>query len=1035
MPTLKTPIEDPPHSTGEPVYRDLLHAVPGQAGAAQNFDGNGPSVRYHAGLGDRTVSLGVPGTEDVIGLTSEPILGSRPKFTNQLPPFRPDVPCTSQEPPNLEAETGPAPEQGRANIDYKKLNVGLRRLCARAREAGRPMSNRMRHTLRQYAPVLAAIVFFMVAAGGVAFYILDHVRFRFPWDEVMEIEAEFAHSQAITPGQGQEVTVAGVKVGDVGPVELEDGHAVVRLDLVPDEVGPVYQNATLLIRPKTLIQDQSIALDPGTPDPSLPDDGRLEEGDQIPRAQTQVNVNTDEVIAMLDVDTRDYLRTLLDAGGQGLKDRGPDLRALLELSEPTFRQTERVVSALAERRQMMRTLVSNLRKLSEASAEKDTELAGLVDASATTFQALGEREAELTEATERLPGTLAAARDALADGRELVAEAGPALEALRPAARRLGPALVAAQPLLRSALPIVRDDLRPLVREGIPLFKQLRPTLRDLNRATPRLVQGRQGAQLPRQRAGLQPAGLGGGLPLLALLVRAQRALDGHGRRRPRPGRARPGPVQLLEPRHGRRSGSDRADHRGTGGLPVIKQAPPLSRVIAMIVFALSCFSIVLFLWISFGGPVPLKAKGYRFTADLTEATLLVNDADVRISGVTVGSVVKSERVGNVARATIEMKSKYAPIPEDTRVTLRQKTLGGETYVELSPGNPDGKPLEDGGALPTSQARETSEIDEVLSNVLDPKTRESLRQLFAYLATASEGRGEDVNNALGHAGPLAEAGGRLLRVIAQEREALRRLTQDGGFVLDTVGRRQGELSALVRAGDRVLRHHGAPQRRAGGDDPDPADHAARAAAHAPGARGLRARGRSRWCASCARPARSSGPALVDASSLAPDVRGLFRDVDDVIDIAERALPATTRTVNAAVPVFQELAPALRDLLPVVDYLGLYPKEAVTFFAGVASAFGYTDVAADGKRKHYFRSVIPFSPEGLVGASERLGTNRHNPYIKPGWLDDFATGLESIDCENVNNTSLPDTQAPPCKVQPPVPFRGRSTAYPQLRRAP
>ena len=199
-------------------------------------------------------------------------------------------------------------------------------------------------------------------------------------------------------------------------------------------------------------------------------------------------MNTDELIAMLDVDTRDYLRTLLDAGGQGLKDRGEDLRALLSLTEPTFRQTERVVSALASRREMVRRLVSSFRKLSEATAEKDTELASLVDASAATFGALGEREAELTEATRRLPGTLSAARDALGDGRALVAEAGPALEALRPAARRLGPALVAAQPLLRSATPIVRDDLRPLVREAIPLFKQLRPSLRDLNRATPRLV-------------------------------------------------------------------------------------------------------------------------------------------------------------------------------------------------------------------------------------------------------------------------------------------------------------------------------------------------------------------------------------------------------------------------------------------------------------------------------------------------------------------------------------------------------------------
>ena len=466
----------------------------------------------------------------------------------------------------------------------------------------------------------------------------------------------------------------------------------------------------------------------------------------------------------------------------------------------------------------------------------------------------------------------------------------------------------------------------------------------------------------------------------------------------------------------------------------MIKQAPPLSRIIAMIAFALSCFSIVLFLWISFGGAVPLKAKGYRFTADLTEATLLVNDAEVRISGVTVGTVVDSERVGSVARATIEMKSKYAPVPKDTRLTLRQKTLGGETYVELTPGNTENGLLEEGGALPTSQARETSEIDEVLSNVLDPRTRESLRKLFAQLEVASEGRAEDVNNALGHAGPLAEAGGRLLRVVAQEREALRQLVRDGGYVLDAAAGRQGELSALVRAGDRVLTTTARRNRELEETirllpttlrelRPTLQQLEDFAVEAAPVVRELRPAG------------RELGPALVDASSLAPDLRGLFRDVDDVIDVAERALPATTRTVNAALPVFQELAPALRELLPVVDYLGLYPNEAVTFFAGVSAALNYKDLGTDGTPRNFFRVIIPFSPEGLVGVSQRFGTNRPNPYIKPRWLDDLPTGLESIDCGHTGNMAPAGTEAPPCKVQKPVPFRGRNDAYTQIRRDP
>jgi phospholipid/cholesterol/gamma-HCH transport system substrate-binding protein len=136
VPTLKTPIEDPPHSTGEPVYRDLLHALPGQAGLAQNFDGNGPSVRFHAGFGDRTVTTSLPGlSESIYALTEQPIIGSRPRFTKKLPPFRPDVPCISQDPPNLKAETGPAPPQSRVKIDSAKLEKGLLRL-ARVLEKG-----------------------------------------------------------------------------------------------------------------------------------------------------------------------------------------------------------------------------------------------------------------------------------------------------------------------------------------------------------------------------------------------------------------------------------------------------------------------------------------------------------------------------------------------------------------------------------------------------------------------------------------------------------------------------------------------------------------------------------------------------------------------------------------------------------------------------------------------------------------------------------------------------------------------------------
>ena len=55
----------------------------------------------------------------------------------------------------------------------------------------------------------------------------------------------------------------------------------------------------------------------------------LKQGATIPVQQTLPNVNTDEILASLDADTRDYLRLLVNAGGEGLRGQGPALSATL----------------------------------------------------------------------------------------------------------------------------------------------------------------------------------------------------------------------------------------------------------------------------------------------------------------------------------------------------------------------------------------------------------------------------------------------------------------------------------------------------------------------------------------------------------------------------------------------------------------------------------------------------------------------------------------------------------------------------------
>ena len=126
-----------------------------------------------------------------------------------------------------------------------------------------------------------------------------------------------------------------------------------------------------------------------------------------------------------------------------------------------------------------------------------------------------------------------------------------------------------------------------------------------------------------------------------------------------------------------------------------------------MAAFALSCIALLLFLWLSFGGTIPLKPQGYRVHVSIPEAANLATEADVRISGVPVGKVKakKADPANATTDITLELDHQYAPIPKDTEAILRQKTLLGETYVELAPGDKSSGTIPDS---PSEQNRKQS---------------------------------------------------------------------------------------------------------------------------------------------------------------------------------------------------------------------------------------------------------------------------------------------------------------------------------------
>jgi phospholipid/cholesterol/gamma-HCH transport system substrate-binding protein len=358
----------------------------------------------------------------------------------------------------------------------------------------------MMRQIKKQLPVFVALLALLVISLGIGGYILSNQRFYLPaWVPVLgtdfyEVEVELSTSQAVVPGQGQTVNVAGVKVGEVGKVTLEEGRAVVVMR-IRDEYKPVHRDATVLLRPKTGLKDMFLALDPGTAAA-----GDLPEGGRVRVANTLPDVNADEILASLDGDTRDYLRILLNAGGTAFDDEESgaaarydqtaeqDLREAFKRFEPTARDGERFTRLLIKRRHNIKRVIHNFQALSTALARRDDQLASLVDSANANFEAFASEEDSLRAALREFPGALSQTETTLLKAGALADQLGPALQRLRPFARELAPALRKTRPFFDETTPIIRDQIRPFARDVQPTVRDLRLATEDLAVVTPRLT-------------------------------------------------------------------------------------------------------------------------------------------------------------------------------------------------------------------------------------------------------------------------------------------------------------------------------------------------------------------------------------------------------------------------------------------------------------------------------------------------------------------------------------------------------------------
>ncbi|MEZ5074285.1 MAG: MlaD family protein [Solirubrobacterales bacterium] len=350
----------------------------------------------------------------------------------------------------------------------------------------------MKKALRTYTRDFVAVLV-LAALGLVSLFVILSQQttalpswFPFLGEPRFELKTEFQTAQAVTPGQGQTVTLSGVEIGDVTGVELENGVAVVTMHIDPEYAALIHPDAAALLRPRTGLQDMTIELDTGTEPGEIPD------GFTIPLANSAPNVNPDQVLASLDGDTRAYLRLLLSGGAQalGTTEKSRNFAQVLRRIDPTVRDIAKINGAIAERRHNLRRVITNFKLIAEELAKSDTNLTGFVESQNQVFGAFAESEAKLRETLRELPSTLHETRGALTAGTTLSRQLAPALDDLLPMARALGPALRATRPFFRKTEPSIRTQIRPFTQTVDTVVSDLRHAAKPLRDSSDQLSGG-----------------------------------------------------------------------------------------------------------------------------------------------------------------------------------------------------------------------------------------------------------------------------------------------------------------------------------------------------------------------------------------------------------------------------------------------------------------------------------------------------------------------------------------------------------------
>ena len=283
-------------------------------------------------------------------------------------------------------------------------------------------------------------------------------------EEFDHISAEFSTAQAVTPGQGQSVDIAGIQIGKVASVNLENGHAVVGMDIEPQYMELIHPDARFLLRPKTGLNDMIVEVDPGSGDESI------EDGKKFTLAQTEPNTNLDAFLGTLDADTRQYIQLLVAGGARGIGGRALTLSNALRRFQPFVHYTAKLNKVVAQRHQALARVIHNFGLLTTELGRHDAEIRRFVTSSDAALGNFANQQQSIQEALKEFPATLQAANAGLTSSNRFSQVAYPALTKLIPQAQALTPAFKATESLFRETTVPIKTQIRPFTRTIRPVL-------------------------------------------------------------------------------------------------------------------------------------------------------------------------------------------------------------------------------------------------------------------------------------------------------------------------------------------------------------------------------------------------------------------------------------------------------------------------------------------------------------------------------------------------------------------------------------